>query len=84
MGVAFAEVSPDFCVCFNTGCYRRAVFVAADGVRDGDAGRLRAGRLGMGATERFYFPISAGMAGAALRAASGADALFSADLPGAD
>lgn len=52
MGVAFAEVSPDFCINFNTRCYCGAVFAAASRVRHCYAGRLYAGRVGMGTTER--------------------------------
>ncbi|XPE46408.1 hypothetical protein ACNKHO_01240 [Shigella flexneri] len=31
MGVAFAEVSPDFRICFNTGRYRSPVSAASGG-----------------------------------------------------
>ena len=48
MGVAFAEVSPDICFCFNTRCHRGVVSVAAGGVRYCYAGGLHAGGVGMG------------------------------------
>ena len=48
MGVAFAEVSPDICFCFNTRSHRGTVFVAAGGVRHCYAGSLYAGGVGMG------------------------------------
>ena len=48
MGVAFAEVSPDICFCFNTRSHRGTVSVAAGGVRHCNAGGLYAGSVGMG------------------------------------
>ncbi len=48
MGVAFAEVSPDICFCFNTCRHRGAVFIAAGRVRYCYAGSLYAGSVGMG------------------------------------
>lgn len=48
MGVAFAEVSPDICFCFNTRRHRGTVFAAAGGVRHCYAGSLYAGGVGMG------------------------------------
>lgn len=48
MGVAFAEVSPDICFCFNTRSHRGTVSVASGGVRYCYAGGLYAGSVGMG------------------------------------
>jgi len=48
MGVAFAEVSPDFRFCINTHCHCGAVFTAPGGIRYFDAGGLHARRVGMG------------------------------------
>lgn len=48
MGVAFAEVSPDFCLCFNTRCHRGVVSVAAGGVRHCYVGCQHVGGMGMG------------------------------------
>ena len=48
MGVAFAEVSPNFCLRFNTRGHRGAVSAAAGGVRHCNAGGLHAGSVGMG------------------------------------
>lgn len=48
MGVAFAEVSPDFCFCFNTRCHRGVVSVAAGGVRHCYVGCQYVGGMGMG------------------------------------
>ena len=48
MGVAFAEVSPDFRFCINTRRHRSAVFTAPGGIRYFDAGGLHARRVGMG------------------------------------
>lgn len=48
MGVAFAEVSPDFRFCINTHRYRGALFAASGGIRHSHAGGLYARRLGMG------------------------------------
>ncbi|SAE21532.1 Uncharacterised protein [Enterobacter cloacae] len=49
MGVAFAEVSPDFRFCINTRRYRSAVFTASGGIRYCYAGGVYARRVGMGA-----------------------------------
>lgn len=48
MGVAFAEVSPDFCFCFNTRSHRGSVSITAGGVRYCYVGRMYAGCVGMG------------------------------------
>ncbi len=48
MGVAFAEVSPDFCFCINTRRYRGAVFIAAGGIRHRNDRRVHACRVGVG------------------------------------
>lgn len=48
MGVAFAEVSPDFRFCINTHCYCGAVFTAPGGIRYCHAGGLHARGVGMG------------------------------------
>lgn len=48
MGVAFAEVSPDFRFCINTHCHRGAVFTAPGGFRYCYAGGVYARRVGMG------------------------------------
>lgn len=48
MGVAFAEVSPDFRFCINTHCHCGAIFIAPSGIRDRYAGGVHARRLGMG------------------------------------
>ena len=81
MGVAFAEVSPDFCFCFNTRCHRGAVFAAAGGVRHCYVGRLYVGRLGMGTVKRFYHAYTASLAGGFVRAIAGTDAIFAARIP---
>ena len=78
MGGAFAEVSPDFCFCFNTRCHRGVVFVAAGGVRHCYAGRLYAGRLGMGTVKRFCHAYTASLVGGFVRAIAGTDAVFAA------
>lgn len=78
MGVAFAEVSPDFCFCFNTRGHRGAVFVAAGGVRHCYAGRLYAGSLGMGTVKRFCHSHAASLAGGSVWATAGTDAVFAA------
>ena len=78
MGVAFAEVSPDFCFCFNTRCHRGSVFVAAGGVRHCYAGRLYVGRLGMGTVKRFCYAYTESLAGGSVRAIAGTDAVFAA------
>ena len=49
MGVAFAEVSPDFRFCINTHRYRGAVFAAAGGICHCHAGGVHARGVGMGA-----------------------------------
>ena len=81
MGVTFAEVSPDFCFRLNTRCHRGAVFAAAGGVRHCYAGRLYAGRLGMGTVKRFYHAYAASLAGCFVRAIAGTDAIFVAGIP---
>lgn len=48
MGVAFAEVSPDFRFCINTHCHCGAVFTAPGGIRYCHAGGVHARRVGMG------------------------------------
>ena len=75
MGVAFAEVSPDICFCFNTCRHRGAVFIAAGRVRYCYAGSLYAGSVGPGPAPRHYLLLAEGMAGGALRGIVGADAL---------
>ncbi len=76
MGVAFAEVSPDFCFCVNTRGHRCAFFIAAGGVRHYYAGCLYAGRVGMGAVKRFRRAFTAGLAGGAVWSVIGADVIF--------
>ena len=76
MGVAFAEVSPDFCIDFNTGCYRSPVFAAARWLCHCDASGMYAGGVGMGAILRFHFSYSARVACRTLWPAAGGDALF--------
>lgn len=49
MGVAFAEVSPNFRFCINTRRHRSAVFTASGGIRYCYAGGVYARRVGMGA-----------------------------------
>ena len=66
MGVAFAEVSPDFCINLNTGCYCSPIFAAARRLRDCHAGGLYAGGMGMGAILRFYLTDTTRVAGGAL------------------
>ncbi len=48
MGVAFAEVSPDFRFCINTHCHSGAVFTAPGGICYRYAGGVYACRVGMG------------------------------------
>lgn len=76
MGVAFAEVSPDFCFCVNTCGHRCAFFIAAGGVRHYYAGCLYAGRVGMGTVKRFRRAFTAGLAGGSVWSVIGADAIF--------
>ena len=78
MGVTFAEVSPDFCFCFNTRCHRGAVFIAAGGVRHCYAGRMYVGRVGVGTVKRFHHSHTASLAGGSVRAFAGTDAVFTA------
>lgn len=51
MGVAFAEVSPDFRIYFNTGRHCCVILAAACRICHCDAGCVHARRLGMGAVE---------------------------------
>ena len=81
MGVAFAEVSPDFCFCFNTRCHRGAVFAAAGGVRHCYAGRLYVGRMGMGTVKWVHCAFATCLAGGAVRVIAGANAIFTARIP---
>lgn len=80
MGVAFAEVSPDFCVCIDTHCYRGAFFAATGGICDYHSRRLHARRMGMGSAERLNFAHAARVAGGALWAAVSADAVYAAGV----
>lgn len=80
MGVAFAEVSPDFCFCFNTRGHRGTVFAAAGGVRYCDAGCLYAGRVGMGTVKRFCHTHATRLAGGAVRAVARTDAVSAAGI----
>ena len=81
MGVAFAEVSPDFCVCINTHCHCCIVLIAARGFCDCYACRLHACSMGMGATERFYVTDTACLAGGIMWAGAGADVVYAAGVP---
>ena len=76
MGVAFAEVSPDFCINFNTGCYCSPVFAAARRLCHRDVGGLYAGGLGMGAIKRFYLAHPTRVAGGTVWPVAGTDALY--------
>jgi len=80
MGVAFAEVSPDFCFCIDTHCYCSAFFAAAGGIRDRYARCLHARCVGVGATERLYFPDSAGLVGRIMRVFTRAYAIYAAGV----
>ena len=80
MGVAFAEVSPDFCIDFNTGCYCSPVFAAAWRLRYCYAGRLYAGGMGMGAIKRFHLADTARVAGGTLWPVAGGDALLNSGI----
>lgn len=71
-GVAFAEVSADFCFYFNTRCHSSIVFTAAGWIRYRGAGGMYAGCVGVGTVKRFYLSLSASMAGATVRRATGA------------
>ena len=76
MGVAFAEVSPDFRFCINTHCHCGAVFTAPGGIRYCYAGGVHARRVGMGTVKRFRRAFTAGLAGGAVWSVIGADAIF--------
>ena len=76
MGVAFAEVSPDFCINFNTGCHCSPVFAASRRLRYCYAGRLYAGGMGMGAIKRFHLAHPTRVAGGTVWPVAGSDALY--------
>ena len=81
MGVAFAEVSPDFRFCINTYCHCGAVFTAPGGIRYCHAGGVHARRVGMGTVKRFYHAYTASLAGGFVRAIAGANAVLTAGIP---
>ena len=80
MGVAFAEVSPNFCFRFNTRGHRGAVSAAAGGVRHCDVGCLYAGRVGMGTVKRFCHAHATRLAGGAVWVIARTDAVSVAGI----
>lgn len=80
MGVAFAEVSPDFRFRFNSRRYCGAFSIAARGLCYCHTGRLYARRVGVGAIKRFHLNDAARVAGGALWPAAGANALYVARI----
>ena len=81
MGVAFAEVSPDFCFCINSHRHCGAVFIAPNGLWHCDAGGLYVGRVGVGPAKRLYLQNPARLAGRALWPAAGVNAVYAAGVP---
>ena len=80
MGVAFAEVSPDFRFCINTHCHCGAVFTAPGGIRYCHAGGVYAGGMGMGAIKRFHLADTTRVAGGTLWPVASGDALLNSGI----
>ena len=80
MGVAFAEVSPDFCINLNTGCYCSPISAAARRLRYCHAGGVYAGGMGMGAIKRFHLADTTRVAGGTLWPVASGDALLNSGI----